>query len=194
MKTTGTIKSIDIAFPSHRAVVAFEVTAAPEDIESYRELDLDISFDKHKVNKSEDQRKYFYKLVNLIAQKMKLPDADVHDKLISENIAYHIKDGALDWTANDWKPNQYGIVKVDDSYYLDAHMEVKLQKEDGSVLTKNGEPKTARIFWHIKGVAQMDMQEMSRLIDNTVAQAKELGIPTETPEELRMMKERWGMA
>lgn len=193
MRTQGILKSIDIAYPSRKAVVSFEVTASPEDIESYRELDLDISFDKHKVNKSEDQRKYFYKLVNLIAQKMKLPDADVHDKLISENIAYHIKDGALDWTANDWKPNQYGIVKVDDSYYLDAHMEVKLQKEDGSVLTKNGEPKTARIFWHIKGVAQMDMQEMSRLIDNTVAQAKELGIPTETPEELRMMKERWGM-
>lgn len=194
MKTNGKLKSIDISYPSRKAVVSFEVTASPEDIEQYREMDLDISFDKHKVNKSEDQRKYFYKLVNLIAQKMRLPDTEVHDKLISENIAYHVKDGALDWTANDWKPNQYGIVRVDDSYYLDSRMEVKLQKEDGSILTKDGKPKMARIFWHIKGVAQMDMQEMSRLIDNAVAQAKELGIPTETPEELRMMKERWGMA
>lgn len=193
MKTSGTLKSIEIAFPSHRSVVTFEVAAAPEDIEAYREMELDIVFDKHKVNKSEDQRKYFYKMVNLIAQKMRLPDMDVHDKLIAENIAYHTRDGALDWVVKNWEPNQYGLVRDGDNYYLDSHMTVKMQKPDGSFLMKNDEPVVGRILWHIKGVAQMDMQEMSRLIDNTVAQAKELGIPTETPEELRMMKERWGM-
>ena len=194
MKTRGTVTGISVSFPSQRAVVSFEVTASPADIEHYKDMDLDISFDKHRENKTEDQRKYFYKLVNLIAQKMRLPDVDVHDKLISECIAYHTNDGALDWAVKNWKPNQYGIVKDGDNYYLDSHMTVKMQKPDGSLLMKNGEPVIGRILWHIKGVAQMDIQEMSRLIEAAIYQAKDLGIPTETPEELRQMKERWGIA
>ena len=37
----------------------------------------------------------------------------------------------------------------------------------------------------------MNTQEMSRLIDGTVSQAKELGIETATPEELERMKNEW---
>lgn len=43
-----------------------------------------------------------------------------------------------------------------------------------------------------KGSSLYDTLEMSHLIDRVVQDAQELGIDTMTPEEIRMMKERWG--
>ena len=37
-----------------------------------------------------------------------------------------------------------------------------------------------------------DTKEMSRLIEGTVSEAKELGIDTRTPEEIALMTEEWG--
>jgi hypothetical protein len=44
-----------------------------------------------------------------------------------------------------------------------------------------------------RGSHTYDTKEMSLLIDGTVADAKELGIETATPDEIRQMKERWGV-
>ena len=44
-----------------------------------------------------------------------------------------------------------------------------------------------------RGSHTYDTEEMSHLIDGTVADAKELGIETMTPAELLEMKERWGV-
>jgi hypothetical protein len=50
------------------------------------------------------------------------------------------------------------------------------------------------IFYKVyRGSSTYDTKEMSLLIDGTVADAQELGIQTATPEELRVMKERWGV-
>ena len=43
----------------------------------------------------------------------------------------------------------------------------------------------------LRGSHTYDSREMSILIDGTVQDAKELGIPTETPDEIARMKELW---
>lgn len=49
------------------------------------------------------------------------------------------------------------------------------------------------VFYKVyRGSHTYDTREMSCLIDGTVAEAKEMGIETATPDEIRMMKERWG--
>ena len=48
-------------------------------------------------------------------------------------------------------------------------------------------------FRIIKGSSMYDTLEMSRFIDGIVSEAKELEIETATPDELRQMKERWGV-
>jgi hypothetical protein len=45
----------------------------------------------------------------------------------------------------------------------------------------------------INGSSLYNTLEMSKLIDGIVSEAKELDIQTATPEELRIMKERWGV-
>ena len=44
-----------------------------------------------------------------------------------------------------------------------------------------------------RGSHTYDTKEMSALIDGTVADAKELGIETATPNELMRMKQEWNL-
>lgn len=45
----------------------------------------------------------------------------------------------------------------------------------------------------IKGSSMYDTLEMSKFIDGIVSDAQDLEIETATPDEIRMMKERWGV-
>ena len=46
----------------------------------------------------------------------------------------------------------------------------------------------------IKGSSEYDTKEMSHFVNIIVEKAKELGIDTMTPEEIRKMNERWGLS
>lgn len=47
-------------------------------------------------------------------------------------------------------------------------------------------------FW--VGSSKYDAEEMSKLIDGVIEEARALDIETATPEELARMKEEWGRA
>lgn len=47
-------------------------------------------------------------------------------------------------------------------------------------------------FW--VGSSKYDTEEMAKLIDGVIEEAKALDIETATPEELARMKEEWGRA
>jgi hypothetical protein len=62
--------------------------------------------------------------------------------------------------------------------------------EEAGESTLNGKTFTHyRIF---KGSSEFDTREMSVFIDGVVSEAKELGIQTETPNQIAEMKARWG--
>ena len=44
-----------------------------------------------------------------------------------------------------------------------------------------------------KGLSEYDTNEACMLIDGAVEECKSLGIPTDTPDEIRKMKELWGI-
>ena len=61
--------------------------------------------------------------------------------------------------------------------------------EEAGESTLNGKKfKHYRVF---KGSSEFDTREMSILIDGVVAEAKELGISTKTPDEIAKMKGLW---
>lgn len=66
---------------------------------------------------------------------------------------------------------------------------VKYYEEAGESILNGKE------FVHIKcyiGSSEYDTKEMSILVDGIVSECKELGIETLTPNELSLLKERWG--
>jgi len=53
-----------------------------------------------------------------------------------------------------------------------------------------------KLFKHYrvyKGSSEFDTREMSIFIDGIVSEAKELGIPTDTPDQIAKMKDLWGV-
>ena len=151
-----------------------------------------------KQKRSLDSNNYFYLLVNKIAKKLNISDVEVHDRFLSENIAYfQLEDGGFDWKVSPQNPNQYGLIKeqVDGKfeYYLFSGMEVSLQNQDGQkVRYKNcNDEVRGKVYWHIKGSRQMTSKEMSRLISSVVFEAEQLGIETMTPAEIEKMNRLW---
>lgn len=66
---------------------------------------------------------------------------------------------------------------------------VKYYEEAGES-TLNG-----KLFKHYKvykGSSEFDSREMSIFLDGIVSEAKEMGIPTETPEQIANLKSLWG--
>lgn len=158
----------------------------------------DISEHIETKKRSLDSNSYFWVLVNKIAIKQRISDIEVHDKFLSENIAYFKNDeGGIDWKVSPVAPNAFGLIKEQVNgnyeYYKDSGMCVTLQKEDGKkVEYKDGKDVQGRVYWHIKGSRQMDSKDMSRLISSVVFEAEQLGINTLTPSEIAHMNQLWG--
>ena len=54
MKARGRISSLSIAFLSRRPQLTLDVSADPEEIEKYKDMDLDIAITKHRNRRSLD--------------------------------------------------------------------------------------------------------------------------------------------
>lgn len=82
---------------------------------------------------------------------------------------------------------QSQIVSVVDGVPLEAYFQY--YKIVGTGVLNGKKFNHVRVF---KPTHLMDVAEMSCFLDGVVEEAKELGIPTETPEEIEKMKARWG--
>ena len=157
--------------------------------------DADWEIKEKKKARSLNANSYFWVLVNKIAKKQHISDTEVHDKLLSENIAYFKnEEGGIDWKVSPIEPNKYGlIVEQIKDYYLDSKMKVSLQKESGDLVKDkaNHEVVMGRVYWHIKGTHQMNTKEMSRILESTVFEAKELRIEVLTPNEIAELTAAW---
>ena len=88
---------------------------------------------------------------------------------------------------------KYGAFYEDGAGYITVTVrkEVDMSKIEGhwKYIKDNGKFAS---YLMIKGSSEYDTAEMSHFIDRIVEEAKELGIETETPDELARMKQEWG--
>lgn len=129
----------------------------------------------YREKRSLDANAYFHVLVGKIAEKLTISKAKAKNILICK------------YGQPQLLPD--GNVMI---YKSNAPVEFMLEQESiHSIPVKYLDDAT---FYKIyRGSHTYDTKEMSLLIDGTVADAKELEIETITPEELRKMKERWGV-
>lgn len=175
MRTQGILKSIDIAYPSRKAVVSFEVTASPEDIEKYREMDLDIDFDKHREKRSLDSNAYFHALCDQLRQKLNISMAECKNHLIASY-------GQVEYIGE-----RQAVIKTN------IEPDQMMQQEYLHTWCIKTEPDGAYWYRVYRGSHTYNTAEMAKLIDGTVQECKAQGIETATPEEIRQMNERWGL-
>lgn len=143
-----------------------------------KDAELDVEIRKHREKRSKSANAYFHVLVNKIAAVRGGSEDAVKAELVTQYGAL-AKDGdsltvGFKLPATVDVTTIYPYVKCFDT-----------REENG---------KQFKCYLVYKQTHLMDSKEMARLIDGAIEAARELGIETETPEQLARYKQEWGRA
>lgn len=146
-----------------------------QDYERLHGQELDVEIKKHREKRSMNANAYFHVLVNKIAAESGGSDDAVKRRLV---VAY----GAIDTDEDGLKIG----------FKLPASVDVdKIYPYVRCFDTREENGKLFKCYLVYKHTSDMDSKEMARLIDGAVAEARELGIETDTPEQIARYKEAW---
>ena len=135
---------------------------------------LSIEVKPFKKRRSLDANAYFWVLCDKLAEKLGRSKVDIYREYVKDiggnNEVVCVKNNALDRLCQGWQRN--GIGWLTDTFP---------SKIDGC---------TNVILY--MGSSEYDGAQMGRLLELCIADCKEQGIQTETPEEIALMVARWG--
>lgn len=145
------------------------------DYEKLRETDVSVDLKKYRQKRSLDANAYFHCLVGKISEAVNLGFEEVKTNLVTEYGAFERDDEGL--KVGFKLPTSVDVSKI---YRYVKHFDTRV--ENGKVFN---------CYIVFKHTHLMDSKEMSRLIDGTVQEAKQLGIETLPPYRLAAMVEEW---
>lgn len=129
---------------------------------------LSIKIDKYRAKRSLNANNYAWKLITDIGNATRQSKDDVYLLMLKRY-------GQSDMVS--------AVAEVP------AHHYFKYYEEAGESVLKGKLFKHYRVY---KGSSEFDTKEMSIFIDGVVSEAKDLGIQTDTPEQIARMKDLWG--
>ena len=176
METQGKLIDVKQSFPSRATVLTIEVETEPAKAEELKDKILSIVLKPYRKKRTLSANDYYWVLCTKIAEKRHVSKTEMHNILLSEYGAEQVTDGAFEWAL---KSPSFDWTKCVTAHY---------RPSGRTVATDSGE---LPLYWVIRGSHTYDTEEMSRLIDGTVYEAKEHGIETLTPEEIERMKAAW---
>lgn len=154
-----------------KTVVTFELNermAALEMVDELFSKELSLKVDEYKEKRSKNANNYAWKLITEIGNKLRMSKEDVYLMMLK-------------------RYGQSEMVSVVASVPFGKF--VKYFEEVGESELKGKLFKHYRVY---QGSSEFDTKEMSIFIDGIVSEAKDLLIPTETPEQIARMKDLWG--
>lgn len=172
MKVSGKIVGANIDFKTNKPVLMFEINERNDFeliVDDLKEKDkLSIEVKPYRERRSLNANAYAWSLIGQIADIVRAGKDEIYLKLLkrygqSELISV--------------------LSHVPIGNYVKYYEEAGESKLNGKMFTHY------RVF---KGSSEFDTREMSIFIDGVVSEAKDLGIQTETPNQLAEMKARWG--
>lgn len=168
MKLTGKLADISKDFITNKLKITFFINQQVDDFEEIENVELlDIEAKKHRNKRSLDANAYAWKIITEIADSLRRNKDEVYqDKL--------------------FEYGQVMIVPTKKGEKLDGFFKYYKFFQDGVL---NG--KECDWYKVAKGSSDFDSKEMGIFIDGIVQDAKELGIVTDTPEQIAMYKEAW---
>ena len=173
METTGRVENITKDWKSDKLIISFLVDSIPTDLEDLQNKNLDVVAKPHREKRSLNANAYFHVLSGKIAEKLGTSLTHEKNRMIREYGQYEVIDGMI--------PTLTAKEKYEDKMLDIEGVHQKVVERPG------GTVKMAVM----RGSHTYNTAEMSRLIDATVEEAKELGIETLTPDQLERMKASW---
>ena len=175
----------EIDYTSGRTIIRAEVLEGNyrEFYEAHKEQGVfSLVIKKWRQRRSKDANSYYHVLVNKIAEKLSVSDAEVKNMTIGRY-------GQLELD-EDGKPI-YMIVR--DSTPVGMWEELHLRATDQTqVLNKI----LYRVYYVMRGSHTYNTKEMARLIDGTLSEAKEIGLTEAelmSPREKEMLEKQYGI-
>lgn len=168
MKLTGKLADISKDFITNKLKITFFINQQVDDFEEIENVELlDIEAKKHRNKRSLDANAYAWKIITEMADSLRRNKDEIYqDKL--------------------FEYGQVMIVPTKKGEKPDGFFKYYRFFQDGVL---NG--KECDWYKVAKGSSDFDSREMGIFIDGVVQDAKELGIVTDTPEQIAMYKEAW---
>jgi len=171
---TGELIGITQNYETGKFQVTFEINEGIPVVNFLQNLfhtKLSLSAKKYSKKRSLDANKYCWVLCTSIAEVIQSSKDEVYEEMLQK----------------------YGYLEKGENGYvaITVSTKVDMSKIDGywKFYSSNGE---FSAYLKIKGTSEYDTKEMAHFLDMVVLEAKELGIPTETPDEIARMKALWG--
>jgi hypothetical protein len=169
---TGKIQALALDFSTRKATLTLTINeeeAVKNLFDDLHEAEkLSIKIDKHREKRSLNANNYAWKLLTEIGNILRVSKEQVYLEMLK-------------------RYGQSEIISVLSHIHLQDY--VKYYEEAGESKL-NG-----KLFKHYKvykGSSEFDTREMSIFLDGVVSEAQELGIQTETPEQIARLKSLWG--
>lgn len=145
-----------------------EYVPAIQMVDALHDAKLCIKIGEYKEKRSRNANNYAWKLITEIGNATRQSKGDVYFLMLKRY-------GQSDMVSV--------VADVPVQYYF------KYYEEAGESTLKGKLFKHYKVF---KGSSEFDTKEMSIFIDGIVSEAKDLGIQTDTPEQIAKMKDLWG--
>lgn len=169
---TGKIHSVSFSYTTGKPLVTLEMNEkqnALNMVDKLKEVEkLSFKIDRHREKRSLNANNYCWKLLTEIGNRTRQSKEDVYFLMLK-------------------RYGQSEMISV--VAHIPIGEYIKYCEEAGES-TLNG-----KVFKHYrvyKGSSEFDTREMSIFIDGVVSEAKDLGIQTDTPDQIAKMKALWG--
>lgn len=171
MKITGKIDAVNVDFVTGVPKITFTVNEKAELLQGYDALKdvetLTIEAKPFRKRRSLNANAYAWKLITDIADVLRASKDEIYLQMLK-------------------RYGQSELISVISNIDVGAYVKYYEQAGESKL---NG--KTFTHYRVYKGSSEFDTREMAVLIDGIVSEAKELDIPTETPEQIEKMKSLW---
>lgn len=180
MKVSGKIVGANINFMTNKPRLTLEINELNDfkqlvdDMNGCEKLSIEIK--PYRARRSLDANAYAWVLMDKLAEKMVMSKVDIYREYIkhiggnSETVC--VKNSAVERLCDGWGKNGIGW-----------QTETFPSKIEGC---------TNVILYY--GSSTYDSAQMSRLLDLIIQDCKQIGIPTDTPDEIARLKSLWGEA
>lgn len=158
-----------ISFRVHDRETAMKACQMPIESKAYV-----VTLKEKRIRRSLDQNAYFHLLANKIAEKVGSSDDEIKRDLV-------LKYGTI---AKDAEDNIQAVMLPEYAEITPFYPYAKFIKTR-KISKENGAETVYNCYILYKPTHTLDSKEMSRLIDGTVSEAKELGIETELPSDIK---------
>ncbi len=167
----GRLKDLTVNLNGTQNITVTVLGDFRDEYKKLKDSDVDIIIKKKRNLRSLDANAYMWVLINKIAEAISPPMNKEEVYLLMLK-----------------RYGQGGQVSIISSQFESVIREFEYYKVIGTGIANGKEFTHAYV---LVGSSKYDTKEMSVLIDGVIQEARDLGIDTDTPEQIRQFKERW---